>query len=61
MARTRRIGMTKLDNDGHFPGCSTAGCAATRCADARFQVKYAKYLDDRDEAEKIRLSKPYLS
>ena len=34
-----------MNKAGHFPGCYTAGCAATRCAEARHQRDYAKALD----------------
>lgn len=33
-----------LDSSGHFPGCATSGCRATRCADARWMARFNQAL-----------------
>lgn len=44
---TRVANQTK----GHFPGCDTVGCAATRCHDARYQRRFAEALPDKRVAD----------
>ena len=33
-----------LDRHGHFPGCYSCGCAATRCADERMRRAWSHAL-----------------